>query len=75
MEINNSKQNISILKENDNAKIKIELPILENNDMNRQVTDYVSSFLNDFKENTNNFEKLSNNWKYELDISGVSNKV
>ncbi|MDD4151836.1 MAG: DUF4163 domain-containing protein, partial [Candidatus Gracilibacteria bacterium] len=66
---------INLSNKADNYNLDIKIPLTDNQFLNKAVSNYVNNYISDFKARTNNFEKLSNNWKYELNISGEKNIV
>lgn len=66
---------ISFSKENKTLSVSINIPLTENKVINKQVVQYLKYTLKELQKETNNFEKLWNDWKYEINISGTKNQV
>jgi hypothetical protein len=62
-------------KENKILQVEINVPLTENIAINKQIISYVKNVIINFKKDTNNFEKLSNDSKYAINISGTKNTI
>lgn len=67
-------ERIKISKETDLVKAYIDLPLVKNKTIDDRIYDYVSDYLDDFLKGVPT-EKVSDNWKYEINITWETKKV
>jgi hypothetical protein len=69
-----NKNVIKICKETDLVKANVEFPLTKNKIVDDKIYAYVSDYLDNFLKDIPT-EKLSENWKYEINITWVTKKI
>lgn len=60
---------IHLSKETSKLELQIDLPLLDNMKNNKEILQNIQSYIKNFKNETNNFEYISDAWKYNLTFS------
>jgi len=67
-------KNIKISKETDLVKVDVDFPLVNNKKIDDKIYAYVKDYLNTFINGITN-ENISENWKYEINITWEAKKV